>query len=95
MPIHEYTHSEGCSVTGGYVYRGEAMPELSGAYFFSDYCGGWIRSLFYSMDGPVEVTDWTPQTGKVSKPASFGVDGFGELYVVSTDGSVFRLVRAA
>jgi glucose/arabinose dehydrogenase len=93
LPVYEYPHSQGCSVTGGYVYRGAAMPELNGHYFFSDFCGGWIRSFKLVEDGIVDFTDWTPKTGNAGNVASFGVDGSGELYVVSTNGTVYRLVR--
>jgi glucose/arabinose dehydrogenase len=89
-PVYEYRHPDGCSVTGGYVYRGEAIPQLSGHYFFSDFCGGFIRSI--APDG--SVFDWTEQTGTVSSVTSFGLDEAGELLLVSADGSVFRLVLA-
>ena len=46
-PVVAYSHDEGCSVTGGYVYRGSAIPELDGHYFYADWCGGWIRSFRY------------------------------------------------
>ena len=47
LPVVEYTHAEGCSVTGGFVYRGAAIPELDGHYFYGDWCGEWIRSFRY------------------------------------------------
>ena len=47
LPVLEYSHSDGCSVTGGHVYRGTAIPDLAGTYFYSDYCGGWVRSFRY------------------------------------------------
>jgi glucose/arabinose dehydrogenase len=50
-PLVEYSHDDGCSITGGFVYRGKALPELAGTYFFSDYCTGWLRS-FRVRDGP-------------------------------------------
>ncbi len=87
-PVHQFRHPEGCSVTGGYVYRGSAMPQLAGHYFFSDWCGGFIRSI--APDG--EVFDWTGQTGTISRVTSFGVDTDGELLVVSGSGTVYRLV---
>lgn len=89
-PVYEYRHPDGCSVTGGYVYRGEAMPQLDGHYFFSDWCGGFIRSI--APDG--SVFDWTEQTGRVASVTSFGLDQAGELLVVSGDGSIFKLVAA-
>jgi hypothetical protein len=46
MPLIDYAHSDGCSITGGYVYRGSAIPEIAGRYFYSDFCGGWLRSFF-------------------------------------------------
>jgi len=92
LPIHTYTHSEGCSITGGYVYWGGAIPELSGQYFYADYCGGWIRSLQLGPGEP-EVHEWFAP-GEVAGPTSFGVDAAGELYVTSAPGTVYRLARA-
>ena len=87
-PIHEYKHPAGCSITGGYVYRGHAIPQLAGHYFFSDWCSGFIRSIAPSG----EVFDWTEQTGAVGGATSFGLDSAGELLVVSGNGTVYRLV---
>ena len=86
-PVVEYSHDEGCSITGGYVYSGTAIPELQGQYFYSDFCSGFLRS--YTPGGG--VVDWTGGTGSVTEVASFGVGGDGELYVVSRKGSVFRV----
>ena len=91
-PIYEYTHSDGCSITGGYVYRGAAMPDLEGTYFFSDYCSGWLRSFRYSG----EVTgfrEWTT-LGSLGQVTSFGLDSSGEIYVTVADGRVLKLVPA-
>ena len=88
-PIHEYGHDEGCSVTGGYVYRGAAIPQLDGHYFFSDWCSGFIRSI--GPDGVIH--DWTDGTGTVAQVASFGSDESGEVYVVSAGGTVYRIVE--
>jgi glucose/arabinose dehydrogenase len=88
-PIYEYKHPEGCSITGGYVYRGQAIPQLAGHYFFSDFCTGFLRSIAPSG----EVFDWTDQTGSVPSVTSFGVDVDGELLVISGDGTVYRVVE--
>jgi glucose/arabinose dehydrogenase len=93
LPAHEYTHDEGCSITGGYVYRGSAVPELEGRYFYGDYCGGWIRSFRLGSDGSAtDVSDHTDAFGSVGDLASFGVDAAGELYVLGLDGTVHRMV---
>ena len=92
-PVFDYTHSEGCSVTGGYVYRGDAIPELTGHYFFGDFCGGWVRTLAPGS-GPLDLHEWLAP-GTVPGLSSFGVDGRGEIYVVSTDGLIYRLERAS
>jgi len=91
MPVYEYRHDEGCSITGGYVYRGEAIPRLDGHYFFSDWCNGFIRSI--APDGT--IVDWTRETGTVDQVTSFGRDESGEIYVVSTDGSIYQLVEVS
>jgi glucose/arabinose dehydrogenase len=91
FPQVEYTHASGCSVTGGFVYRGSAIPGLAGNYFYGDFCGGWIRSFRYenSVVGPQTVrTD----LGTVAQLSSFGYDGQGELYVTSLSGVVRRIV---
>jgi glucose/arabinose dehydrogenase len=91
LPAHEYLHSEGCSVTGGYVYRGSAVPELSGHYLYADYCRGWLRSFRVTTNGEAtEHQSWAA----ISLPGtvSFGRDGAGELYMVAGT-KVWRIVR--
>ncbi len=89
VPLHEYRHDEGCSITGGYVYHGSAIPQLDGHYFFSDWCTGFIRSI--APDGSVH--DWTDGTGTVAAVSSFGRDDDGEIYVVSGTGTVYRIAE--
>ena len=90
-PILDYDHAQGCSITGGYVYRGAAMPELAGRYFYSDFCGGWLRSLRHVSGTATERINWNlPTFGAV---VSFGEDAFGELYVLASNGRVARIVR--
>lgn len=91
LPTTEYDHGSGCSITGGYVYRGEAIPELTGQYFYSDFCSGFIRSY---ADATGDI-DWTPIVGSIPSVSGFGIGGDGELYVVSLSGTVHRLERAA
>lgn len=90
LPAIEYPHSDGCSVIGGYVYRGTAIPELVGEYFYADYCSGWVRS-FHAAPGP--ATDRA--TWLVTAPGmlSFGRDAAGELYLLWAD-RLFKLVRS-
>lgn len=90
-PIAEYSHAEGgCSVTGGYVYRGLALPDLAGTYFFADYCSGIIWSLISLADGTWERNVFMNTAFTIS---SFGEDVNGELYVVDHSGAVYRLAR--
>lgn len=89
-PIVEYTHNDGCSVTGGYVYRGTALPELDGHYFYSDFCAGFLRS--YSTESGSH--DWTEMTGSIPQVSGFGIGGDGELYVVSLQGCIYRIERS-
>jgi glucose/arabinose dehydrogenase len=89
-PVIEYLHGEGCSVTGGYVYRGSAIPELTGHYLYSDYCRGWLRSFRATPGGATAQRSWA---GVVAPgTVSFGRDGAGELYMI-TGGTVSRIVR--
>jgi glucose/arabinose dehydrogenase len=88
MPALEYSHREGCSITGGFVYRGRAVPELVGHYVYADYCEGWIRSFRYRAGRVTEPRAWS--LGDVGRILSFGLDGQGELYVCSNEGVVYR-----
>ena len=92
LPVLDYSHSDGCSVTGGYVYRGAAIPGLVGTYFYSDYCGGWIRSFKYAGGAVTEAGSWDALAPGGGVP-SFGEDAAGELYVLSTAGGVYRIVE--
>jgi glucose/arabinose dehydrogenase len=88
-PIFEYRHADGgCSVTGGVVYRGEAIPALRGAYLLGDYCARAITALV-AQDG--ELVDSATISDEPGQIVSFGTDSAGEVYVVSIGGGVFRL----
>lgn len=89
-PIHEYTHADGCSITGGYMHRGLQYPSLNGTYFFGDFCsrkiwgltqngGGWSSTLLHTAGGNVRT---------------FGEDACGNVYV-SAGNSIYRLVDNA
>jgi glucose/arabinose dehydrogenase len=91
LPEFEYDHSRGCSITGGFVYRGSALPEVSGQYFYSDYCTGFLASLSGSVGGGFTSRDWN--VGALGNVLSFGEDASGDLYVLSGGGAVYRLVR--
>jgi glucose/arabinose dehydrogenase len=90
MPILDYDHTVGCSVIGGYVYRGDAIPALRGRYLYSDFCRGYLASLRYEGGLVVERVQWTPG-GSGSNPQSIGVDGAGEIYFLMQDGRVLRV----
>jgi glucose/arabinose dehydrogenase len=97
-PLLEYPHRPDCSVTGGYVYRGSAMPELDGTYFYGDFCSGKIRSARLVGTMATEMQDWTPvlrreSGGALTQISSFGVDARGELYMLLLDGDVYCLRR--
>jgi len=87
LPVVEVEHGDAgsCSITGGVVYRGHDIPELDGRYFYSDYCGGYLRSFLYQDGEVVEEMDWTNQVGGAGRVSGFGVDGRGEMYVTTTE----------
>lgn len=89
-PVLDYPHSDGCSVIGGYVYRGAAIPELTGHYLYADFCRGWLRSFRSMIALAPEQRSWTG----ISLPFtnSFGRDGAGELYMIGGT-RVRRIVR--
>ena len=87
FPVWEYNHSLGCSIIGGYVYRGDRVPELAGRYVYGDYCSGRIWALDLSGDEPEnEQLD----IGTFSSLTSFGEDAEGELYFVRRSGTIYR-----
>jgi glucose/arabinose dehydrogenase len=92
VPLVEYAHDEGCSVTGGVVYRGREIPALVGHYLFSDYCSGWVRSFRVQRGRAVDRREWVDLQS--SAVTSFGVDGAGELYLLAAPDKVYR-VRAS
>ncbi len=85
-PVLEVEHgdSDTCSITGGPVYRGESLPQLVGHYFYSDYCGGYLRSLLVADGVATDLRYWTDQVGVPGQVTGFGVDGLGEMYVTTT-----------
>ena len=92
LPVLEYSHASGnCSVTGGFVYRGAAIPELTGHYLFADYCVGILRSFRLSGGQAVDERTWS--IGNVGNIKSFGLDAAGEIYILSGNGGVYRVVK--
>jgi glucose/arabinose dehydrogenase len=92
MPVFEYPHDGGiCAVTGGYVYRGSAIPDLAGAYVFGDYCEGQLEAFVPHEGG---AADHRLLGLHVDGLASFGEDTDGELYVCALSGEVSKLVPA-
>ncbi len=92
LPVIEYGHDEGCSVTGGFVYRGRHLPELDGHYFYADWCTGWIRSLRLAEGSVSDTVDWSDQLGAAGQVTSFGLDAAGELLFTTFEGSLARIV---
>jgi glucose/arabinose dehydrogenase len=89
QPVAEYDHAQGCSVTGGYVYRGQAFPALTGIYFYGDYCSGRIWGLAPDRAGGWQAVELTQADARLS---SFGEDEAGELYLLDMgDGELLRL----
>ena len=87
-PVAEYDHSEGCSVTGGFVYRGKDIPALRGRYLYGDYCSGTVWSLRIAGG---KATGIRREAIRVDELSSFGEDARGELYLVAHGGTVYRL----
>jgi hypothetical protein len=93
LPVFEYDHNAGCSVAGGHVYRGSAIDGLQGTYFYSDYCSGWLRSFRMSGGTATEQQEW--DVAIAGQVLSLGEDADGELYVLSDNGTVYRLVSGS
>lgn len=90
-PMVTYSHRDGCAVIGGPVYRGQAIPELYGHFVYADWCRGWVRSLRYEEGVVTDETDWSDDIGDVGRIVAVGSDGFGELYVGTDAGIVYRI----
>jgi len=89
MPIAEYPHSQGCSVTGGYVYHGTQFPQLNGVYIYGDYCTGTLWGLRHEADGSWSQAELLA-SGKII--SSFGLDAAGELYLIDhRNGEVWQV----
>lgn len=91
LPMIEYSHAEGCSVTGGHVYRGQAIPDLEGHYFYGDFCSGFVRSFRFANGVAGDPRDW-PDLAPGGSITSFGEDALGELYIVVSSGRVYKIV---
>jgi glucose/arabinose dehydrogenase len=90
---HDGTDRGGCSVTGGEVYRGVAIPELAGHYFYADWCYGWIRSFRYEEGKVTAARDWSDQLG-ARMVSSFGRDANGELLVLEWQADTLSRIVA-
>jgi glucose/arabinose dehydrogenase len=88
LPVTEYSHDNGCSVTGGYVYRG-SMPEWQGVYFYGDYCSGIVSGLI-QVNGQWQTKELF-DTGLTI--TTFGTDESGELYLASDSGTIYQLIK--
>jgi glucose/arabinose dehydrogenase len=90
-PVFEYSHDSGCSIIGGFVYRGHALPELDGFYFYTDFCNSTLHAVRIEHGGVSRAERWDVRPGGAI--SSFGEDAQGELYVTCFDGTVSRIVR--
>ena len=87
-PVFVYDHGQGCSITGGYVYRGRAVPSAAGRYYFGDYCSGTIWSLRMNNGSAAEERR---EPGSIPQLTTFGVDNARELYAGTSSGRIYRL----
>jgi hypothetical protein len=91
-PVLDYLHVNGaCSVTGGYVYRGTVQPSLAGTYFYGDFCTGFVRSFRFVGGQVTQQNEW-PLLAPGGNITSFGEDAQGELYLMTSQGGLFRVV---
>lgn len=93
QPVVTYNRDGGaCTVIGGMVYRGSAVPQLVGHYLYADYCAGWIKSFTWTNNAIANGTQWqTPTHGTI---LSFGEDASGEMYILSANGHVYKIVKS-
>ncbi len=92
QPALSYSHeNSACSIIGGFVYRGEKIPEIKGQYFYSDYCNSWLRSFGFADGKVTDRHEWP--VGGLGSIVSFGEDSKGELYICTSSGRVYRIVK--
>jgi len=95
LPVVVYGRDEGCSVTGGTVYRGRAVPSLRGHYLYADFCAGFVRSFRFAGGMAVDEREWPALAPPERGVTSFGEDADGEVYVLVADGAVYRIVEGS
>ena len=94
-PVVDYSHDQGCSVTGGVTYRGKALPMLDGRYFYADFCTSLLRDFGVDHGAVRDHWDWKAaldRDGILTQISSFGVDADGEVYIVELTGDIYELV---
>jgi glucose/arabinose dehydrogenase len=97
-PVHEFNHSGNCSITGGVVYRGSAIPALQGTYFCADYCSNRIWSMEHNGTSVTNVVQRQaelnpPGSASISQITSFGEDAAGEVYILEQGGQIWRITQ--
>lgn len=91
-PALSYSHeNSNCSVIGGFVYRGQKIPEIQGQYFYSDYCNSWLRSFGFADGKVTDRHEWP--VGRLGSVVSFGEDSQGEIYICTSSGRVYRIIK--
>jgi glucose/arabinose dehydrogenase len=80
-----------CAIIGGSVYRGQKIPEIKGQYFYSDYCNSWLRSFGFADGKVTDQHEWP--VGRLGSIVSFGEDAQGELYICTSSGRVYRIIK--
>ena len=96
FPVWEYGHGSGCSITGGPIYRGNAIPDLQGTYFFSDYCTSRLWTFRYDGSNVYDYEDRTSEIGgNISSVAGWGEDAAGEIYICDLGGEVWKIIAEA
>jgi len=80
-----------CAIIGGSVYHGRKIPEITGQYFYSDYCNSWLKSFAFANGNVTDEHEWP--VGRLGSISSFGEDSQGELYICTSSGRVYRIVK--
>lgn len=90
-PILPIEHVRTCALVGGPVYRGAAIPELHGHYFYADYCAGWVRSFLFENEEVADLTSWSDQFGNAGQITSFSTDSDDEILLLLQSGEIHRI----